>query len=43
MVAETLTFLVIVAIYAWLKDKIFPKKPKTDEEIAHEIFKKYKL
>jgi len=43
MIESVLTFLVTVALYAWLKDKISPKKPKSDEEIAEKIFKKYKL
>jgi len=40
MIESVLTFLVIVALYAWLRKE---KPPKTDEEIAEKIFKKYKL
>lgn len=40
MIGEILTFLVIAGIYAWLKGE---EKPKSDDEIAEEIFKKYKL
>ena len=39
MIAEILTFLVIAALYAWIKDKLSRKKKDPIEK----IFKKYDL